>query len=190
MISATDPKETFDLLVSDTWFQGSSRASRLGGSMHGSSLLEQVKQRPVAVWVLLLYLALRFIGLIDSAISWQQQVYGSAPINWPIGLVISAANAVLFMALLVGSSIYALWYKSKLGLIVSCLIACLFLYQSVLIDVLGGSVEVYVDETGAESTAFFHVYGHRLHQLLLITLASIPIWSRSTRRYVGWGTSE
>jgi hypothetical protein len=70
--------------------------------VHDPSFLEQIKQRPVAVWVLLLYLALRFIGLIDSAISWQQEVYSSAPMNGPIGLAISAANAVLFMALLVG----------------------------------------------------------------------------------------
>lgn len=158
--------------------------------MHDPSFLGQVKQRPVAVWVLLLYLALKFVGLIESAISWQQEVYNGAPVNGPIDLAIYTANAVLFMALLVGSSIYALWNKSKPGLIVSCLIACLYLYRSVLVDVFGGPVTIYFDETGAESTAFFHVYGHRLHQFLLIVLASIPIWSRSTRRFVGWGTSE
>ena len=162
----------------------------LGRSVYDPSFLEQIKQRPVAVWILLLYLAVKFIGLIDAAVSWQQDIYGGAPINGPINLAIYTANAVLFMALLVGSSIYALWNKTKLGLIVSCLIACLYFYRSVLVDVLGGAVEIYLDETGAESTAFLHVYGHRLHQLLLITLASIPIWSRSTRRYVGWGTSQ
>ena len=158
--------------------------------MHDPSILEQIRQRPVAVWALLLYLSLKFVGLIDSAISWQHEVYSGAPINGPISLAIYTANAVLFMALLVGSNIYALWNRSKLGLIVSCLIACLYLYRSVLMDVFGGTGTIYFDETGAESTAFFHVYGHRLHQLLLVTLATIPIWSRSTRRYVGWGTSE
>ena len=155
--------------------------------MTDSSFLEQIKQRPIAVWVLLLYLAIKFVGLINSAFSWQQEVYSGAPINGPIGLAIYTANAVLFMALLVGSSIYALWRKLKFGLVMSCLIACLYLYRSVLLDAFGGPVTVYLDETGAESTAFLHVYGHRLHQLLLIGLASIPIWSRSARRYVGWG---
>jgi hypothetical protein len=156
--------------------------------VHNPSFFEQIKQRPVAVWILLLYLAIKLVGLIDSSISWQQEVYSGAPVNGPIGLAIYTANAVLFMALLVGSSIYALWTKSKFGLIVSCLVACLYFYRSVLLDIFGGPVTVYLDETGAESTAFLHVYGHRLHQLLLIALATIPIWSRSTRRYVGWGT--
>lgn len=154
--------------------------------MRDSSFIKQINQRPIAVWILLLYLATMFVGLIGIAISWQQEVYSGAPTNGPIGLAIYTANAVLFMALLVGSSIYALWSKSKFGLIVSCLIACLYFYRSVLLDVFGGPVTVHLDETGAESTAFLHVYGGRLHQLLLLVLATVPLWSKAARKYVGW----
>lgn len=155
--------------------------------MTGHSILEAIKERPIAVWALLLYLAHELVGLVYAAFVWQQKVYSNAPYDGPFDFVIYHANAVLFMTVLVGSSIYALWRKMRFGLVVSCLVVCMYLYRSVLVDVLGSSETVYLDVTGAESTAFLHVYGDRLHQLLLLVLASIPIWSRASRRYVGWG---
>lgn len=154
--------------------------------MHSRTFIEAIKQRPIAVWLLLLYLIFKFFGLAHSAISWQQDVFSGAPINGPIGLAIYTANAVLFMTLLVGSSLFALWNRSKFGLIVSCLIACLYFYRSVLLDIFGGPITVYLDETGVETTDFLHVYGARLYQLLLLVLATIPLWSKAARKYVGW----
>ena len=188
-MTVTDPKQPVGSSFDNRIFAPCLGANcALGVCVNFPGFVQAIKRKPIVVWVLLLYLTIKLIGLIGSVFSWHQEILGDAPINGPIGLAIYTTAAVIFMALLVGSSLVALWTGSKSGLIVSCLIVCIYLYRSLLLDTVGGPVTINLDASGAASTAFLDVYGYRLHQLLQLVLASAPIWSKSTRRYVSWRT--
>ena len=149
-------------------------------------LANAVTRRPALIWLALAYLGYQLIALVDAFVSYQLSIYSFTSSSETPDYNIFNANAVLFMAMLVGFALIALWRGRKSGLILAALIAMAYLYRSVLLDVFGVGEVTNFDADGNVSTAFLDVYGHRLYQALLVVLATAPIWSKASRKYVSW----
>ena len=140
-------------------------------------------KRPVVVWVLLLFLALRIALDLHSLIPSHLLVIGGPESSRAYNLYVALLSLTLFRVLTLMFVLILIWRRHWTGLIVAATFFCAELYTEALRDVTGGVIASMFGPPSSQGDAIARILGRYSALIAPIALLAWCSIRSTSRRY-------
>ena len=140
-------------------------------------------KRPVVVWVLLLFLALRIAFDLHSLIPGHLLVIGGPEASRAHNLYVALLSLTLFRVLTLMFVLFLIWRRHWTGLIIAASLFCAELYTEALRDMTGGVFGSMFDPPASRGDAIARTLGRYSALIAPIALLAWCSIRSTSRRY-------